>query len=367
MQWSKEKAWEWYQQLPWLRGCNYIGSDCANRRDMWQSYHSKEHLQTAERELKLAQDIGFNTVRLIVDFHVWYQEPDSFMEILERYIEICDKYGQYVMLVLTAEPELPRGDYDKFVPLPLGEQEYALGYHQGRSPEVLAMHADKSTIYHPLESPVLRDCFLDMVRKIVMKYKADKRILCWNVYNEPGINLKERAVPLVRTMFEEVRKCEPIQPLTAEVWSGIENGKAVTEEQQLALELSDIVSFHCYFALPEMCRQIMYLKQYKRPILCTEWLNRMQNCSIQDIFPVFCLEKIGCWCWGLVVGKTQTNEPWYVMFQDYYDGKLDNVDFTKWFHDLFRTSLLPYDPKEIELIQSVCKMADDLYPSETIA
>ncbi len=361
MKWSKEKAWEWYSKLPWLRGCNFIGSDCANRRDMWQSYQSEEHLATADWELALAKETGFNTVRVIVDFDVWYQEPDSFMEIFERYMQLFHKHGQYVMVCLTAEAEMPNGEYEDFQPKPLGEQEYALGYHQGRSPEVLERNLHHPKRYHPLESPVLRDKFLQMVRSIVGKYREDERIVCWNLYNEPGITLGDRAMPLLKTMFEEARALGPVQPLTVELWTGYnKKGEIGTEVQKYALEQSDVISFHCYLPLPEMCRQIAYLKRYERPILCTEWLNRIQNSPVEDIFPLFQLERIGCWCWGFVVGKTQTNEPWYGMFAPYLRGEDSDIDLTRWMHDLYCPSLLPYDPREIKLIKEVCALSDEL-------
>ncbi len=46
-QWTPEQANEWYAKLGWLRGCNFIGSDCANRLDMFQKYKSEEKLATA--------------------------------------------------------------------------------------------------------------------------------------------------------------------------------------------------------------------------------------------------------------------------------------------------------------------------------
>ena len=107
--WTKEEAWAWQEKVGWMRGCNFIGSDCANRIDMWQSYKSEERLATAEREIALCKDLGFNTVRLIVEFDVWLQERDSFMDILEKYIALCDKYDQKVMIVLANEGQLCRG------------------------------------------------------------------------------------------------------------------------------------------------------------------------------------------------------------------------------------------------------------------
>ena len=40
------------------------------------------------------------------------------------------------------------------------------------------------------------------------------------------------------------------------------------------------------------------------------------------------------------------------------NGEYTDVDFTKWFHDLYRPSLRPYDPRETELITRFCTRAD---------
>ena len=157
--WTKEQACEWYSKLGWLRGCNFIGSDCANRLDMWQSYKSEEKLATAERELALAQKIGFNLVRVWGSFDVYLAEPESYFEIFEKYVTLCDKYGQKIIVVLAHEEDLPRGEV--FVPKAMGEQKYALGRHQGRFP--LTPEEKAMTPYHYLEYPELKEKFLEMV------------------------------------------------------------------------------------------------------------------------------------------------------------------------------------------------------------
>ena len=47
--WSRQRAWDWYNSRPWIRGCNYMGSDCVNRIDQWQEWHFEEKLETADR------------------------------------------------------------------------------------------------------------------------------------------------------------------------------------------------------------------------------------------------------------------------------------------------------------------------------
>ena len=38
--------------------------------------------------------------------------------------------------------------------------------------------------------------------------------------------------------------------------------------------------------------------------------------------------------------------------------KRQDLDFTKWLHDLYRPSFYPYDPKELRLIARVNALAD---------
>jgi len=345
--WTESEAWDWKKQTGWLRGCNFIGSDCCSRIDMWQSHNSSEHLETADRELSHCEKIGFNTVRLIVEFDVWLQERESFMQILEKYISLCDKYSQKVMIVLANEAQLCRGE--KYVPKPLGEQVYALGYHQGRFP--LTPEQKALTPYHELERAETHDLYLDMVREIVNKYKDDGRVVCWNVFNEPGITIGvERSVPLIRQMFETVRECDPSQPLCADIyyWKDMDH---LRPNEQVCADLSDVISWHCYKPVSGFVSDYESLKRFNRPILLTEWLNRINHQDVKDIYPLLYLERIDCWCWGFVAGKTQTYEPWDSIWEQYEaSGGSKNFDFTKWQHDLLRPNLRPYDPKELELI-----------------
>ena len=97
--WSKEKAWKWYNEHNWIRGCNFMGSDCANRIDQWQELGFEERLQTADEELALAAKTGFNAIRIIPEFIVWDQDHDGFMERFERYLATAWKYGISCMIV----------------------------------------------------------------------------------------------------------------------------------------------------------------------------------------------------------------------------------------------------------------------------
>ena len=110
--WTKEKAWEWYNAQPWMRGCNYMPASAANRVDQWQELGCEERFAEMETELKLAQSIGFNTMRIIIEeqgFAVWYAEHDGFMARLERALALLDKYGMRAILVLGNDCSRPIG------------------------------------------------------------------------------------------------------------------------------------------------------------------------------------------------------------------------------------------------------------------
>lgn len=356
--WSEEKIWNWYNSRPWLRGCNYMSADCANRVDQWQEYGFEERFETTEEELKLMQQTGFNTVRLIPEFIVWQQEHDGFMERFERYISLCHKYGISCMITLANDCMPPASETWRMTTL--GEQKYDWGYHGGRK---RSQHGVNRTMGpHPfLDDPVLREEYFLMVCEIVTKYKDDERICIWDVYNEPGNSKRETVtLPILKRMFETVRKISPSQPLTCGVWriSGDEN-IPYDDIEQYSIDNSDVISYHCYKEYNDHIRIIKRLKKEGRPLINTEWLGRCLGNDVFSLFPLFYLEKIGCYNWGFVAGKYQTYEPWDSTWQRYFDGTETNVDFTKWFHDLYRPNHRPYDPKEIELIQEFCRIADE--------
>lgn len=207
-QWTEQEINEWYAKQPWLRGTNFLPSDCINRLDMWQSFGREEHLKTAETELKLSEETGFNTVRLWCNFDVYYKEPEEFMQTLESYISLCSKYHHSVMLVLAYEEDLPYGD--KFVAKELGAQKEYYN-HFNRDYELQDKLTAEHAYKHYTEYPEIKPIYMEMVERVVKKYRADNRILAWNVENEPGITIGSRAVKLQEELFALVRSLDPVQ------------------------------------------------------------------------------------------------------------------------------------------------------------
>lgn len=354
--WSEKRAFEWYNSHPWIRGCNYMCADCANRVDQWQSLHFEEYLKTTEEELKVMRDLGYNSVRLILEYVVWEKEHHIFLKNFERYISLCASYGISCMIVLANDCMPPKTELWKMPDI--GEQHYDIGYHGGRKHSQHGRHTGPAPHFY-LDNEESRKKYFDMVKEIVTLYKDDQRILMWDVFNEPGNSQRSGiTLPILKSMFEIVREINPSQPITAAAWCCNKNCEFDMPEDVFAIENSDIITYHNYGRYEEHIRVIKFLKQFNRPLINTEWLARCTDNTVFDNFPLFYLENIGCYNWGFVAGKYQTYEPYEAHWQWYNDDKNAPIDFTKWFHDLYRPSLRPYDPKETELISRLCALAD---------
>lgn len=352
-QWSKEQAWRWYNDQPWIRGFNGYPSNCVNRIAMWQEFEHKEVFEQIEYEFNLAKETGFNAVRAIIQFECWYYQHDSFMKNLEEYFSLADKYGLKVMLTLGNDCTVSKVN---FKPVVFGKQHIDWGYHSGIK---TGPHSGGTTVpgYALLDDPEIEPKYYEMVDEIAAKYCKDDRLQIWDVWNEPGNgNRGNISLKAMIKFFEIIRSHNPIQPLTADCWRYSEDLVPDREIEKAAIELSDVITFHYYGSFENMVIIIENLKKYGRPIINNEWLNRISGNNVCEIFPLFYLEKIGSYHWGLIAGFSQTYEPWGNYYAEYLK-EGSNLDLTKWQHDIYRFNGLPYDVKEIKTIKRFCSLA----------
>ena len=353
--WTKERAWAWYDAQPWIRGCNYMPASAANRVDQWQSLGAEERFAEVERELALAEKVGFNTLRLVVEhqgFGVWLAEHDSFMANFERYLQILARHGLRAIVVLGNDCSRPKELWE--LPKP-GVQKYDVGYHGGRR---VTQHGSNPNAvgYTTVDDPVLRPKFYAMCAELMTKYRADDRILFWNLWNEPGNNRRnDLTMKDLRELFELAWSIDPKQPLAADVWTCRSSSpEAVHPVERLAGDLSDIISYHRYANLCEQKKTIDILRaRWGRPMVNTEWLARLLGDDVATSYPLFAQERVGAVCWGFVAGKYQTYEPYEPMWTSQFTFRSADEPVTKWYHDLFRPSHHPYDPEEIAIIRHV--------------
>ncbi len=318
--WSREDAMSWAARVGWLVGCNFIPSTACNQLEMWQAETFDP--VTIDRELGWAGSIGMNAARVYLHDLLWEADPRGFIARIREFLRIAARHRIGIVFVLfddcwNSDPKL-------------GPQEPpAPGVHNSRWFQSPGERAANDV----LSWPRLRR----YVQGVVGALRSDRRILMWDLYNEPGNSDRGSAsLPLVKAAFEWARAARPNQPLTAGVWADL------PELNELQLAHSDVVTFHNYNGTEELMFHIRSLRKLGRPLVCTEWMARPGS-TVATHLPIFKKEGVGCMMWGLVSGKTQTIYPW----RSPGGGPEPNP----WFHDLFRPDGTPYDPGETELIR----------------
>jgi len=324
IKWAANRAWNWYQLRPWLCGFNFVSSTAVNSTQMWQG--ETFDLETINRELGWAEKIGFNSCRVFLQYLVWQNDPNGFTERIDQFLEVADKHKIFVIFCLFddcaysgKEPSLGRQDD----PIP--------GVHNsGWTPSPGHNRVIDKSVWPQLE---------EFVTTIVSHYSKDQRILAWDIYNEPGNSgMGDKSLSLLGQAFQWARRGKPEQPLTSAVWN-----RSLQSITKTTLELSDIITFHNYDDLSAVQKQVSYFKSYKRPLICTEWMARHRDSFFQTHLPFFKQEKIDCYSWGLVNGKTQTHFPW--------GSPQGAPEPALWFHDLLHPDGKPYRQEEIEIIR----------------
>jgi hypothetical protein len=348
--WTEAKAQDWYAHQPWLVGSNYIPTDAINQLEMWQP--ETFNPQQIDRELGWAQSIGMNTMRVFLHDLLWQQDAAGFQKRIDIFLTIASKHGIRPIFVI----------FDScWEPVPkLGPQH----------PPIPGVH-NSGWVQSPGQ-PVLRDAsqyprLETYVRGVVGAFANDKRILAWDLWNEPDnggdaghvevTNEPEKSrlvANLLPQVFAWARSANPTQPLTSAVWYGEWNDltkqKAVPKIQ---LSESDVITFHNYGWPEDFRARVEQLKTYHRPIICTEYMARGAGSTFDTILPIALELHVAAINWGFVNGKTQTDMPWDSWHRPYVDMKP-----TLWFHDIFYPGGKPYRQHEVDLIKELTTKAN---------
>ncbi|SPE34594.1 conserved exported hypothetical protein [Candidatus Sulfopaludibacter sp. SbA3] len=341
--WTEAEANDWYAKQPWLVGANFIPSTASNQLEMWQQETFDP--VTIDRELGWAQDLGMNTMRVFLHDLLW-KDQSGFERRLNVFLRLADKHKMRVILVLFDSC------WDPF-------------------PELGTQRAPRPGIHNSrwLQSPgapALQDVkqvgrLMSYVQDLLHDYANDKRILAWDLWNEPDNgngssygkgdlqNKKELVAVMLAKAFDYARAGMPTQPLTSGVWDGDWSDPAkLSPIQKVQLQNSDLISFHNYGKPEEFEKRVQALQQYHRPILCTEYMARPRGSTFQGILPIAKKYNVAAYNWGLVLGKTQTNLPWDSWQHPYLDASPE-----VWFHDIFHDDGVPHNPDEVAFIKQI--------------
>ncbi len=323
--WSSEQAGEWASQKGWLRGCNFIPSTAINQLEMWQV----ETFDTAtiDRELGWAQNIGMNCMRVFLHHLAWQEDPEGFKSRMNQYLSIAGRHGIGTIFVFF-------------------DDCWNATYHAGRQPEPKPGVHNSGWVRDPgdlfYQDSMLVDTLRSYVNDILTSFKDDKRIVMWDLYNEPGNSgYGDKSLPLLKEVFEWAWDVRPSQPLSSGVWNS-----SLSVLNKFQLENSDVLSYHNYEGPEKHQAAIDTLKHYGRPLVCTEYMARRNNSLFSNIMPLLKRDHVGAINWGLVSGKTNTKYAWDEPIPDGSEPAL-------WFHDIFRPDGTPYKQDEVALIKGM--------------
>jgi hypothetical protein len=216
VRWSEAKANAWYAKKPWLVGCNFSPSTAINQLEMWQagSFDPK----TIDRELGLAESLGFTSVRVFLHDLLWQQDAKGFTRRMDDFLALAHKHHIGVMFVL----------FDS-----CWDPDPKLGKQRDPKPHVHNSGWMQSPGHEYLQHPERFDELKPYVVGVIHHFRNDPRIDFWDLYNEPDnksdqpeysklepVGKAEAARLLLEKTFRWAREAGPSQPLSSGVWRG---------------------------------------------------------------------------------------------------------------------------------------------------
>lgn len=355
--WSKSRADSWYAQQRWLVGGNYVPANAINQLEMWQDETFDP--ERIDLELGWAQKMGMNTMRVFLHDLLWKQDPEGFKKRIRTFLDIAQKHGIKPMFVLFDSCWDPNPE--------LGPQH----------PPIPGVH-NSGWVQGPgtaMSDPSQYKRFEEYVKDIVGTFAHDKRILAWDVWNEPdnagggdyGPQEPEGKFDLVAKLLPQVfdwaRSQNPDQPLTSGLWHDPDwsDPAALNKVERVQIEKSDIITFHSYDWPEGFAERVRQLSGYDRPLICTEYMARGNGSTIDGVLPLAKKLDVGMINWGFVKGRSQTYLPW-----DSWKRPYTSEPPTIWFHDLLHRDGKPYRQREVDIIHELAASPRKKVPADTL-
>ena len=339
--WSRDRAVAWGEEVPWLLGANFLPSTAGNQLELWQD--ATFDPDTIDRELGWAAEVlGMNSIRLFLHDLCWTLDGERFLDRVDQVLEVAAGHG------ISTMPVLFDGIWDPD-PRPGPQREPRPGVHnstwvQGPGAAVVA---DRTRW----------DDLRPYVDAVLGRFGSDPRVVVWDLFNEPDspnpawarrdpVGKPGLIADLLERVWDWAVEADPDQPLTAAMFlaPSRRHPERVSRVARIALERSDVISFHSYEGAEKLHRCIDHLSERGRPMLCTEWMGRPT--SPVALARVLRDRQVGAYVWGLVDGRSQTRYPWTSWVRP-------SAPDTPWFHDLLHPDGTPYDEAEAELLRSL--------------
>jgi hypothetical protein len=322
----RAEIWNWYKRQGTLRGVNYLPRTAVNSIEMWQE--DTFDPDTIDQELEWAEDVKLSSLRVFVPYAVWKSDGDGLKKRMDKFLELAHKHNLSTVFVLFDD-----------------KQAKGMEPQTGTQPDPVPGVYNSRWVASPGRSlvPEAAGGWPDLekyVKDIVNEFSGDKRVLMWDMYNEPGVSgMGAGSVPLLNAAFGWARSVHPEQPLTAGI------GLQLTQDaRDRVMHDSDVITLADYGNREQMMGILSLASTRGRPVICTGWLQREQRNTFKEILPLFSQFNVGWYNWGLVRGRTQLYIPWN-------ESGSESTDHKVWGQDLLNDDGKPFDEEEIKLIK----------------
>ena len=306
----------------WRFGANFIPSTAVNQLEMWQE-ESFDPV-TIRRELFWGASLGMRVMRVYLHDLLHQQDAPGFLRRIERYLAIAGEFDIRTVFVFFDD---------------CWKDEFSLG----KQPEPVKCGHNSGWVQSPghrvADDPAQWGRLEAYVTEVMRHFAHDRRVLAWDLYNEPGNGVSgdhehrsgcrgKESLPLLEAVFAWAKAARAEQPYTVGLWN---LAPEFDELNRAALAQSQVVSFHCYNPPEGLAERIDFLRYLAegRPLMCTEYMARRRGSTFAGCLPLLKAKKVTAIHWGLVAGKTNTIYPWGWQAAD---GEPE-----EWFHDVFHT------------------------------
>lgn len=275
---AEEKA----DDFSWIRGANYVPSYARNDVQTWMDYDPK----VIDRELGYAARLKLNSVRVFLQYAVYKNNPKLFLERYENFLSLCKKHDIRAMIVVF---DSCFGDYPD-----------------------LKNYRRKNWMSNPGQNMLGGEYWPELekyVQDVVGAYRNDKRIVMWDVMNEPMCTRhagkaegREKIWKFLNHFLDVVKKKDPTHPRTV----GFMNSRFVAR----VIDKIEVIGWHNYTgdmnALRADIRRVKQLgAKHSKPVHINEIARRNTGQHFWKFMPVLRKEKIGWYFWELMLGSTQ--------------------------------------------------------------
>ena len=337
-----------------VRGANFIPSYASNTYDIWHNY---DH-DVFDRELRLVSAVGYNSIRLWLNYAAFEQSGPRMVEHVEDALRLCGAHHLRAVVNLFDSCGLrPRKDarwmtardaYDLFQNSSrfTAEQKammrqlfdrYAHGFGAQTLVTVAADTPMMALLWQNWQSTPGNDHLTPgsyaklerYVDAIVGRMKDNPSILLWDVMNEPefasegplgpGVlitpEMEQIRDTFLKHFHEFLRRRYPNEILSVG-WAQLQNAEKYAD-------LADVLTFHVYgepARLQSVINEAVSVsKRCNKQILITETLanwdfgspefgrlasDEQQLAHYQNDLPVLMKSPIGWIAWGMIVNRT---------------------------------------------------------------